>query len=303
MNGIILMDKLQGMSSAQFLNQVKKILGVSKAGHTGTLDPFATGLMTVCINKATKIIPFLNEDMKEYRAVMKFGEVTDTMDCTGKVIKRVDAYELDTEAVFNVLEKYQGYIEQTPPDYSAVKVNGTRLYKLARKGVQVEKPNRTVFIEKLSVIECSMPFLTISIRCSRGTYVRSVADSIGKELGVGAHLTDLRRIKSGKFEIGSCYTLTDLENGNFHLIDLNESLSDIKVLNVDNRTASSLKNGNNIKKYMLPDFDMADINIGDKFRIVANNELIGIVVSLVSYDELRAGYSNEDILKIKKILH
>lgn len=303
MDGTILMDKSSGITSSQYLNKVKKILKVSKAGHTGTLDPFATGLMTICLNKATRIIPFLNEDIKEYYAVMKFGEATDTMDCTGNITQKVDLDHLEIRDISGILDKYSGSVEQTPPDYSAIKVNGIRSYKLARKGVKVQKPKRKIHIERITIINYDFPFLTFTISCSRGTYVRAVADSIGRDLGVGSHLTELRRIKSGRFTIEDSYTLNDIEMGKYNIIDLNESLDNLKLLNIDKSSAELIKNGINIKKYMLPQSNITDINIGDYIKIMANNELIGIFVSLFAGNEIIYRNDNDDILKIKKILH
>ena len=303
MNGIILMDKSSGISSYKYLNKVKKLLGVSKAGHTGTLDPFASGLMTVCLNKATRIIPFLKEDIKEYYAVMKFGEATDTMDCTGNITEKFEIGYMEEDHVSKIIDNYRGSIEQSPPDYSAIKIDGVRSYKLARKGVKINKPKRKIYIENISIINYDFPYLAFKIRCSRGTYVRAVADSIGRDLGVGSHLTELRRIKSGRFTIEDSHTLDDIESGNYNIMDLNESLDDLRVLNIDISYSGFIKNGINIKKYMLPLSDITDINIGDYLKIMVNNELMGIFVSLFEGKEIINRHNNEDILKIKKILH
>lgn len=303
MNGVILMDKHPGISSSQYLNRIKKILKVSKAGHTGTLDPFASGLMTVCLNNATRIIPFINEEIKEYQAVMKFGEATDTMDCTGTVtdICRIDY--VDKGNIERIVSANTGELEQIPPVYSAVKINGVRSYKLASKGVSVNITARKVNIENITILDYEYPYFRFKIRCSRGTYVRAWADSIGRQLGVFSHLTALRRIKSGNFKISNSYTLDDVEKGTYRIMDLNESLGELRTIIVDDTTALLLKNGINLKKYMLPEANIADINIGEYFKIMANDELIGIFVSLFSGEDIKRKDGNEVILKIKRILH
>ena len=209
-NSVININKPEGMTSQQAVTRVKHILSAGKAGHAGTLDPIATGILLVCINEATKITRFLTEADKEYIAVMKLGERTDTFDAEGKIIKKVEPLCLDEDRIKTVLEGFKGAIKQTPPMYSAIKVSGRPLYKLARKGMEVERPQKNVNIYELDMVRFEVPFLEIRVLCSKGTYIRALCDDIGTTLGVGAHITALRRTKTGDFRIEDSAEFWDL---------------------------------------------------------------------------------------------
>jgi len=209
-NSVININKPEGMTSQQAVTRVKHILSAGKAGHAGTLDPIATGILLVCINEATKITRFLTEADKEYIAVMKLGERTDTFDAEGKIIKKVETFSLDEDRIKTVLEGFKGAIKQTPPMYSAIKVSGRPLYKLARKGMEVDRPQKNVNIYELDIVRFEVPFLEIRVLCSKGTYIRSLCDDIGTTLGVGAHVTALRRTKTGDFRIEDSAGFGDL---------------------------------------------------------------------------------------------
>lgn len=200
-NLVINLNKPKGMTSQQAVTRVKHIFAAKKAGHAGTLDPIATGILLVCVDEATKITRFLAETDKEYVAVMKLGERTDTFDSEGKIIKKVENFELKEDNVRTVLERFRGLIEQVPPMYSAIKVSGRPLYKLARKGIEIERPHRSVNIYELELINFAAPFLEIRVLCSKGTYIRSLCDDIGTALDVGAHIVALKRTRIGDFRI------------------------------------------------------------------------------------------------------
>ena len=200
-NLVININKPKGITSQQAVTRVKHIFAAQKAGHAGTLDPIATGILLVCINEATKITRFLAETDKEYVAVMKLGERTDTFDSEGKIIQKVENLALDEADIKTVLERFKGLIEQTPPMYSAIKVSGKPLYKLARKGIEVERAHRSVNIYKLELIRFAAPFLEIRVLCSKGTYIRALCDDIGTALDVGAHIVALKRTRIGDFRI------------------------------------------------------------------------------------------------------
>lgn len=210
-NGFIIIDKPAGLTSHDIVNRVRRILGTRKVGHTGTLDPFATGVLPVAVNEGTKAIPFLDEGLKCYEAVMRLGVVTDTLDLTGKVLREADWKAIDRHLMEVVLKRFTGRISQVPPMFSAIKRDGQPLYKLARQGREVERQPREVEISSLELLSFEPPLVGIRVVCSRGTYIRSLADDIGAELGCGAALQELRRTASGPFEISSAVTLEDLE--------------------------------------------------------------------------------------------
>lgn len=200
MDGVVNLDKPKGMTSHEAVTAVKKIFEVKKAGHAGTLDPIATGVLLVCLGEATKLSRFLMELHKEYVGTLKFGESTDTYDAEGKVVERVETQPFAFSQVEAVIERFKGRIRQRPPMYSAIKVSGKPLYKLARKGIEMERPERDVLIKELQIESYHFPFLTLRIVCSKGTYIRSLVDDIGRAMGTVAHMTDLRRTGIGKFK-------------------------------------------------------------------------------------------------------
>lgn len=210
MHGFIVVDKPAGMTSHDVVARVRRILKTKKVGHTGTLDPFATGVLPVALGEGTKAIPFLDEGIKEYEAVMRLGSVTDTDDREGAVILERPLDGVDAAAIREALAAFTGTISQIPPMYSALKRNGVPLYKLARKGEEVEREPRPVTIHSLDVDRIDLPCVTFTVRCSRGTYVRSLARDLGERLGCGAHLTELRRTRSGPFTLAQARTLEQL---------------------------------------------------------------------------------------------
>lgn len=210
-NGFIIIDKPAGITSHDVVSRVRRILGTRKVGHTGTLDPFATGVLPVAVNEGTKAIPFLDEGVKCYEALMRLGVATDTLDITGQVLHEAEWSAVCKEQVTATLSLFTGLISQIPPMYSAIKQGGQPLYKLARQGVEVERTPREVQIHSLELTLFDPPLVGITVTCSRGTYVRSLADDMGAELGCGATLQELRRIASGPFAISAAVTLAQLE--------------------------------------------------------------------------------------------
>lgn len=209
MNTIINLNKPKGISSQEAVNLAKRMLGVRKAGHAGTLDPIATGILLVCTGEATKVTRFLSDLDKEYVAVVKLGEKTDTLDAEGEPIEKIEGFWLGQEDVERVVAKFTGTIEQTPPMYSAVKVGGRPLYKLARKGITVERAKRRVTVYGVEITGFGLPFVEMRISCSKGTYIRSLCSDIGDALGVGAHLFELTRTRIGDFRLEDSVELDD----------------------------------------------------------------------------------------------
>jgi len=200
------------MTSFQVVSHVKKKLSTKKAGHTGTLDPAATGVLPICLGKATKVIPFIPEAEKEYIAEIVLGETTDTLDSEGQIISQNNNWHnIGINEINETLKSFLGEIEQLPPMYSAVHYKGRRLYQLAREGKNVDRKPRVIEIHNLELLDLKLPVLKIRILCSKGTYIRTLADDIGKKLLVGAHLGKLIRSKSGPFEIEDAVELEGLE--------------------------------------------------------------------------------------------
>ena len=197
--GILLFDKPLGESSNKALQKVKNLYYASKAGHTGSLDPLATGLLPICFGGATKVSGFLLDADKRYRVRIRLGETTATGDSEGDLLEQRPAGAVTAAQVAAVLERFLGEIEQVPPMYSALKHQGERLYKLARQGVEVEREPRRVTIHGIRLLSCDLPEVELEVHCSKGTYIRTLAEDIGEALGCGAHVVGLRRTQVGPF--------------------------------------------------------------------------------------------------------
>jgi tRNA pseudouridine55 synthase len=221
-NGILLLDKPSGISSNDALQRVKRLFFARKAGHTGSLDPLATGLLPICLGEATKISAFLLDADKHYRMKCRLGERTDTGDAEGTVVESRPVEGIERTRVEQVLENYRGSIEQIPPMYSALKHEGQRLYKLAREGIEVERKPRQVMIHELTLLSLGGTELELDVRCSKGTYIRTLVEDIGEDLGCGAHVTELRRLGVGPYAGEAMVTLdylTELADEGFERLD------------------------------------------------------------------------------------
>ena len=213
-SGVLLIDKPQGMTSQQVVSKVKYLLksdmhDSKKAGHTGTLDPMATGLLPICLGEATKFSHYQLDAVKSYQAIIKLGEQTDTGDAEGEIIATIPVPNVTQAMLQSVTEQFLGEIMQVPPMYSALKKDGKKLYELAREGIEVERAARPLTIYELSLTPLSDQQLQLTVTCSKGTYVRVLAEDIAKALGTLGHLTALRRIQTGDFEIADAITLAD----------------------------------------------------------------------------------------------
>ena len=211
MNGIIVLDKPPDMTSAQVVARVKRISKAKKVGHTGTLDPFATGVLVCCINKATRLAQFLTYGKKRYVGTMRLGIRTDTQDFTGRVVSTEPELPMTDQEVHGAFRGFLDVQHQNPPAYSALKHNGVPLYRLARRGTFIQKPARRIYIYGLQVLEISLPDVRFEVCCSAGTYVRTMCADIGDALGCGAHLTGLCRTESGGFSLDEAIALNALE--------------------------------------------------------------------------------------------
>ena len=209
-SGILLLDKPRGLTSNAALGRAKRILGIKKAGHTGTLDPMATGLLVLCFGEATKVSGFLLDADKAYRAEATLGVTTDSEDAEGQILEERPVPDLEKAALETVLDRFRGPIDQVPPMHSALKHQGKRLYELARQGETVERPPRQVTIHSLELLDWTTPKLSLNVRCSKGTYIRSLVRDIGEVIGCGAHLSALRRTESAPFNLDNAITLETL---------------------------------------------------------------------------------------------
>lgn len=231
MNGILIVNKSEGFTSRDVVNKLSKIFNTKKIGHTGTLDPIAKGVLVVVIGKYTKLCEDLTQTFKEYIATFKLGILTDTLDITGKILDEKDV-TVTEEEIRNVIANYKCVYDQEVPIYSSVKINGRKLYEYARNGENVVLPKRKVDIKNIEVIDINKDIVKIKCLVSKGTYIRSLIRDIGSSLNTFATMTDLIRIKQGIFDIRDSYTLEDIENGNYKLIDI-EDVMDIYVIEND----------------------------------------------------------------------
>ena len=209
-DGVLLLNKPVGITSNAALQKAKWLLNAKKAGHTGTLDPFADGLLPLCFGEATKFSAYLLDADKHYRAVLQLGVTTTTGDPEGEILATRDAHVSRAE-IEALLPRFTGEIEQIPPMHSALKHQGRPLYEYARAGIEIERPPRQVTIRALELIECDLPRVVLDVQCSAGTYIRTLAQDIGAALGCGAHLTELKRTAAGGFRLDQAHTLTELE--------------------------------------------------------------------------------------------
>jgi len=260
-SGIVVLDKANGLSSNAALQEVKRLYEANKAGHAGSLDPLATGVLPVCLGEATKVSQFLLDSDKRYRTRIKLGIRTDTGDSEGSIIERNEGISISRKAIERALTKFKGEVEQVPPMHSAIKMNGVPLYKLARKGITVEREPRLVTLYQICLVEFVNSELELEIFCSKGTYIRTIADDLGQELGCGAHVIELRRTQAGVFtekdSISAEELVLEKENRGLDKIDqflipMDRAIQDLPEVNLPSITASHVKNGQAVLVRHLP---------------------------------------------------
>lgn len=274
LSGILLIDKPAGITSFEVVRRVRRVLQVRKIGHLGTLDPFATGLLPLCVGEATKLVPFLMPEPKTYLAQVKLGEETDTQDLTGEVVASSDKMP-GPEEVHQAAARFVGEIEQIPPMYCALHYQGQRLYKLARRGEVVELKPRKVMIHRLEVLEVALPLVTLNVTCAAGTYIRTLAADLGKALGCGAHLAALRRLTVGLFKVEAALPLSSLEEAGYEeirarLIGLPECLPGLRRVLIEPDQARYLRQGRPVP--YLKD----DLGAGERVRVLLCQELVAV---------------------------
>lgn len=245
MNGILNIFKPKGMSSFDVVRVVKKVAKTGKVGHTGTLDPEATGVLPVCIGRATKIIDYIMDSEKVYEVTFKLGIRTTTYDLEGEVLEERDTSNLRDEDILGVVKDFIGEYSQVPPMYSALKQNGVRLYELARKGIEVEREGRLIKIYNIEDVKINNPYVSMKVTCSKGTYIRSLCYDIGEKLGVFATMTELNRSKTSVFSQEKSININDLteENIEDYIVTMEEALSKYEAIIVHGKYVKLLVNG------------------------------------------------------------
>jgi tRNA pseudouridine55 synthase len=247
LHGLLLVDKPEGLTSAAVVARVKRALAQRKVGHLGTLDPFATGLLPVCVGEGTKIAPFLADDVKSYVGDIVLGVATDTLDRTGTVVEELPVPPWSTQGLADALARFRGDVMQTPPMYSALKRGGVPLYRLARAGQTIEREPRPVRITVFEAAWIAPDRLRFAVTCSRGTYVRVLAQDLGRTLGTCAHLASLRRTVCGAFAVNAAVRLDDLEaavaQDRLPLLSPSAALGELRAVTVDERTSLSIRHG------------------------------------------------------------
>lgn len=246
MDGIINVYKPVGMTSHDVVNKIRRIVGTKKVGHTGTLDPDAEGVLPICINRGTKVADMLTVSDKRYTAEFKLGIMTDTLDIGGTVLEERDV-NVTKQQIIDAIKRFVGVIEQVPPMYSAIKVGGRKLCDLARKGIEVERKSRTVEIYKINILDVKEESFTIDVKCSKGTYIRTLGSDIGEMLGCGAVMTKLIRTQSSIFKAEDAVKLENLTPENYcNYVTLAVDLFDAEKITVDEGVLSKVLNGNAI---------------------------------------------------------
>ena len=249
-DGIINVNKPAGWTSQDVCSKLRHVLHIRKIGHTGTLDPMATGVLPVCVGKATRIIEYYDRDAKSYRASMKLGITTDTLDITGEVLETAGYSNIDEKAVREAFKAYTGHVMQIPPKYSALKIDGKRAYDLAREGKDFEIKAREIIIYDNSIrrIDLEAGEIEFDVTCSKGTYIRTICDDIGRELGCGATMTALTRTASGYFRLEDSYTIEEIINEadplNTMLVPADVTLEKLGKAALNDNRITAFMNGN-----------------------------------------------------------
>lgn len=266
-NGIVNVVKPPHMTSHDVVNYIRRSHNLKKVGHTGTLDPMACGLMTICLGKATKISEYMLSEDKIYRAEITFGITTDTQDIWGKILEKSDSFPTKDE-LLKALESFRGKILQKPPMFSAVRHKGKKLYELAREGIVVERKSREIEIKSLELISFDKSSAMIDVHCTKGTYIRTLCNDIGENLGCGAVMSFLLRMKSGPFHLEDAVPY-DNENLLEKLIEIDKALYKFKEIHVDSSTYLQLFNGNTITVPLKH-------KEGNTYKVYSGDKFIGI---------------------------
>ncbi len=302
-DGIILVDKRAGETSFDVVRHVRRMLGVRKVGHAGTLDPFATGLLIILLGEGTKLSRYVAAGEKTYRARLGLGVETDTFDLTGRIVQRRAVPAWTPEFVREQTLQFVGEIEQTPPAFSALKYKGTRAYALARKGIEFELPKRKVTIRSIAITSMELPDLTMEVTCSSGTYMRSLAADLGRRLGSGAHLKALRRLASAPFSVQEAIDLKDFDPGRSgtrfaeKIVPLNRAVAHIRGTRIDAHLAKRIRDGYQPDWSELPGGLHVGVKRAGPLTLLHGNDLVAIL------EVQRSNRDPSGRLKISRVFH
>lgn len=283
-HGILLLDKRQGVSSNQALQEVKRLLNANKAGHTGSLDPLATGLLPLCFGEATKVSALMLDDNKRYQVSIRLGVMTDTGDAEGKIIAEMPATDISEASLRACLQAFTGEIDQVPPMYSALKHQGKKLYELAREGITVDRAARRIRIFEINLLDFNSELLTLDVFCSKGTYIRSLAEDIGHRLGSCGTVASLRRTASGQFSIAQAHKLEHLQNMDRAamqdlLLAVDTPLSGMPFVDITAEESEHIKQGRQIilaSPTMAAETPMPVKNVNALVRIYCRQAFLGL---------------------------
>lgn len=308
MNGVLIIDKPKGWTSHDVVARVRKVLIIKKAGHGGTLDPLATGVLPVYLNEGTKLVPFNLEGTKDYLATMKLGQETDTLDADGKVVGEKQGVSCTRKEIEEVLERFRGPIRQTPPLFSAIKQGGLPLYKRARAGQTPSLLERETMIHTLILKDVSLPLVTLEVTCGRGTYIRSLCADLGRALGCGAHVVELRRYRSGKFHLDQALSMEDFtrlaeqERVKERILPLKDGVECAGFITVEERTAEMIRQGRPLRLNDLPEGDWGWLQKGRRVGLLHGpDNLLAIAESMVQ--EGMGLPKDLPVLRILRVFH
>ena len=295
MNGIINVYKEKDFTSFDVVAKLRGILKQKKIGHTGTLDPDAVGVLPVCLGSATKLCDMLTDKKKEYIAEFVLGKETDTQDISGQVIKETEVV-CTQEEVKTAIQSFVGDYDQLPPMYSAIKVDGKRLYELARQGKEVERKKRPVTFYEIEIIKCELPYVTIRVLCSKGTYIRTLCHDIGQKLGCGAAMTELERTRSGQFTKENAYTLAEIERlrdaGSLDeiVMPVDTVFMNLPAFVVSGELEKKILNGNLIHSGECKSAGLTDVfSEGKKVRVYKENNNSCNFIAIYQYSKEKKG--------------
>jgi tRNA pseudouridine55 synthase len=294
--GVLVIDKPTGISSYDVIRVVKKRLSPKRIGHTGTLDPLASGVLPLVMNRATRVVPFLDERVKTYEGTLRLGVVTDSDDSTGRVMREIalDESRLTGERIRGILERFMGRIKQVPPMYSAAKHNGRPLYALARRGIQIERKERDVEIFSMALLGTELPLIDFRVSCSRGTYVRTLAREIGEALEVGGTLCRLRRTRSGPFTIDQALTLEEFkklaetDGIEERIIPLREALGNLPEIEIDCELGKRIRHGHQVLFEDLEGVPTPCFEKNQKVKILHRGDMVAIAEAREEFRDRQA---------------
>ena len=283
-NLLINVDKPEGLTSREVVSKVSRRLGVKKAGHCGTLDPIATGVLVVCTNQATRITSLVSDLPKTYQATMRLGQITDTHDVLGTIVQETSDINLAVEKIQDAIKSFEGTILQVPPMFSAKKFQGRPLYKFARQGIEIQRQPTPIQIDRITLDSYSTPFVTLTVLCSRGTYVRTLCHDIGINLGVGAHLLALRRLAVGPFTIEDSVTLESLSLEGKGVYAMDKAISWLPEFPVKFLSVRKVKNGNPLKLTDLI-YSPRNLSNGDLVKIMSPDKKLLAIGQYIEKEE------------------